>query len=97
MKLSYSKHARDKIRQREISEGMVAKALEKPEARLYDTSSRAEVVVSKISQQDISLDLLVIFRRRNDVFHIITAYPVKDVRDEMERKIKMGRWIPLKQ
>lgn len=93
--MSYSKHARDKTKEREISEGMVAEVLEKPQVRLYDTNSRAEVVAGKISQQDVSLDLVVIFRRKNDVFHIITVYPVKDASDEMERKIKMGRWIPV--
>ena len=29
------------------------------------------------------------------MFAIVTAYPIKDVKDEIERKVKIGRWIPI--
>jgi hypothetical protein len=69
--------------------------LENPQARFYDTGSRAEIAVGEISQQGLSLGLVVVFRRRDSLYHVVTAYPVKDVEGEVERKVKIGRWIPI--
>jgi len=69
--------------------------LEGPEARFYDISSGAEVAYKEVNQHGVSLILVVVFRRRDDVCHIVTAYPIKDVKDEIERKVKIGRWIPI--
>jgi len=69
--------------------------MENPQARFYDTGSRAEVAVGEVSQQGLGLSLVVVFRRRNDVHYIVTAYPVKDVEGEVERKVKTGRWFPI--
>lgn len=95
MKLSFSKHARVKIEERQITEELLRTVLENPEGRYYDTTSRAQAAVRRVSQRGVRLCLVVVFRRRDDVFHVVTAYPVKDLRGEMERKVKSGRWIPI--
>jgi len=48
-----------------------------------------------LSQQGLRPSLVVVFRRRDDICHIVTAYPVKEARDEIERKVKTVRWIPI--
>lgn len=95
MKLSFSKHAQAKIAERRITEEMVTNALQDPEAKFYDTGSRAQVAIREVSQQGLRLSLVVVFRRTNHVYHIVTAYPLKDARDEAEKKVKIGRWIPI--
>ena len=95
LRLSFSKHAKEKVVERQIAEETLTAILENPQARFYDTGSRAEVIVGEISQQGLILSLVVVFRRKGKVYHIITAYPVKDVEVEVERKVKIGRWVPI--
>lgn len=47
--------------------------------------ARAEVAVGEISQQGLSFNIVVIFRKNGDVYHIVTAYPVRIVEGEVER------------
>jgi hypothetical protein len=41
MRLSFSKHAKEKIKERRIAEETLIAVLENPQARFYDTGSRA--------------------------------------------------------
>jgi len=95
LKLSFSKHARRKVEERQIAEETLTTVLQNPQARFYDTNSRAQVAVREISQQGLSLGLVVAFRRKDDIYHIVTTYPLRDLRNEVERKVKNGRWIPI--
>jgi len=74
---------------------MLMVVLEKPRVRFYDVSSRAEVNIGEIILQGLSLGLVVVFKRRGDVYHVVTAYPVRDMRGEAERKVKIRKWIPI--
>jgi hypothetical protein len=60
-----------------------------------DTSPWAQVSVGELSRQGLRPSIAVVFRRRDDICHIVTAYPVKEVRDDIERKVKTVRWIPI--
>ena len=74
---------------------MLREVLQSPEALFYDTNSGAQIVIRKMSLQEVDFNLVVVFRRKEaDTYHIVTAYPVTDVEDEIRRKVKVGRWIP---
>jgi len=74
---------------------MLTKVLQNPQARFYDTNSRAQIAVGNITQQGVDTNLVVVFRRKGvDTYHIVTAYPVMDVESEIRRKVNVGRWIP---
>jgi len=95
LKLTFSEHGRIKLEQRNLSEAMLTKVLQNPEARFYDTSSRAQIAVGDITQQGVGSKLVVVFRRKGvDTYHIVTAYPVIDLESEVRRKVNVGRWIP---
>jgi hypothetical protein len=95
LKLSFSKHAKAKVKERQIAEETLITVLENPQARFYDAGSWAEVAVGEVSQQGIGFSFVVVFRRRDGICHIVTVYPVKDMRNEVERKVKIGRWVPI--
>lgn len=93
LRLSFSRHAGRKLEERQITEDMLMRVLQNPQARFYDTSSLAQVAIREVSQHALSVNLVVIFRRRDDLYHIVTAFPLKDLKSEVERKVKVGRWI----
>lgn len=69
--------------------------LRDPEAKFYDAGSRAQVAIRAVSQQGLRLNLVIVFRRTNHGYHIVTAYTLKDAKDETRKKVKIGRWIPI--
>jgi len=95
LKLSFSRHARAKLGERQIGKDTLMSVLQNPRAVFYDTTSLAQVAVRQVYLHGVSVDLVVIFRRRDGAYHIVTAYPVKDVRSEAERKVNSARWVPI--
>lgn len=94
-KLTFSKHASVKLEQRHLQEEMLSKVLQNPEARFYDTNSRAQIAVGNVRQEGVDTKMVVVFRRTHgDTYHIVTAYPVVDLESEIRRKVNAGRWIP---
>jgi len=92
-RLSFSKHAMEKMKERGIGIEDLRRVLESPRLRFYDASSRAEVVVGESHLYGLKIHLVVVFRRRGEELHIVTVYPVREVEREVERKVKSGRWI----
>lgn len=92
-KLSLSKHAEEKLMELRILVEEVRRVLENARRRFYDVVSRSEVAVSEVLLYSAQISLLIVFRRKNDKLHVVTAYPVKEVEEEISRKVKDGRWI----
>jgi len=95
LKLSFSRHARAKLGERQIGQEKLTSVLQNPREVFYDATSLAQVAIRQVDLHGIGVDLVVIFRRRDGAYHIVTAYPVKDVRGEVERKVNSGRWVPI--
>jgi len=93
LKLSYSKHARAKLGKRQINEEALTSVLQNPRSAFIDTTSLAQVAIRQVDLHGVGVDLVVIFRKRDGAYHIVTAYPVKDVRSEVQRKVNSGRWV----
>jgi len=94
LKLSFSKHARAKLGKRQINEEALTSVLQNPRSAFIDTTSLAQVAIQQVDLHGVGVDLVVIFRR-DGAYHIVTAYPVKDVRSEVQRKVNSGRWVPI--
>ena len=95
MRIRFSRHAGLKVEERRITEAVLKSVLQNPHARFYDTNSRAQVAIGEVDQQGVRINMVAVFRRKDDVYHVVTAYPVKDVTGEMRRKVNSGRWIPI--
>ncbi|MBS7606910.1 hypothetical protein KEJ14_03605 [Candidatus Bathyarchaeota archaeon] len=83
------------MKERGIGIEDLRRVFENPIFRFYDVSSRAEVTIGESILYDLKIFLVVIFRRKDDCLHIITIYPIRNVREEVERKVKSGRWIQI--
>jgi len=72
MKIIYSEHGKEKIRERKIPRKTIESAISKPEKILESKSGR------KIMHKTIRNKLLrIVIEEENDIFIIITAYYTK--------------------
>jgi len=46
--------------------------------------------------RDEVITMVVAFTRRNGDYTIITVYPSKQFEEEVDRKVKSGRWVIIK-
>lgn len=94
-RITFSKHAKEKLAERGIPEDALVTVLRAPKLKFYDVFSRATVAIGDFVQEGVKLHLVVVFRKKDGSFHVVTAYPVRDVEGEVERKVKAGRWLPI--
>jgi len=95
LKLTLSAHARAKVKERKLSVRILSKVIAMPQLRYYDIASRAQISIARISQLGEEVHLVVVYRRNDDTFHVVTAYPVKEISRQVQRKLKATQWIPL--
>jgi len=55
-----------------------------------------EVAISVVNFLNMRVSMVVVFRREKDVYHVVTVYSVRQPREEIERKVKSGRWIKVR-
>ena len=94
LKVSLSAHARVKLKERKLSIRIVSKVLAAPQLEYYDIALGAHISIARVQQFGEAIHLVVVYRRNGDRFHVVTAYPVKDISSETQRKLKGGRWMP---
>ena len=73
VKITFSAHARQQLRERNLSEAEVARAVERPE-RIAAQSPRRYRVLKNIRRERKSYLLVVICDRRNSTVEIVTAF-----------------------
>jgi len=95
MRITLTRHAREKLKERALPLDAVKRVIEAPEYRFYDVVSDAEVSVGKTELNGRRIILAVVFIRRGERIRIVTAYPCKGMLEEIERKERLGRWIRL--
>ncbi|MCD6489916.1 MAG: DUF4258 domain-containing protein [Thermodesulfobacterium sp.] len=92
MKITFSKHASQKIKERKIKVEMIKKVLNDPEFLFYDLIERILVAVAKVKINDIQTNLVVIFTKKGEEIKIVTTYPCKNIDKEIKRKEGI-KWV----
>lgn len=93
MKIIFSKHARKKIREREIGRDLLVKILQKPDLLNYDLFSKTFIAVGEINiMRGLKTNLIISFIKEDKTFKIITSYPCKNLKKELKNKEGI-RWV----
>ena len=95
MRITLTRHARAKLRERALPLDAVRRVIEAPEYRFYDVVSDVEVSIGETELDGRHTILAVVFIRRDKRIRIVTAYPCKGMLEEIERKERLGRWVRL--
>ena len=94
--LHFTKHAREKMNVRRINIRTIEEVLNRPGHRFYDTLRNSEVLARRVMLRDEVITMVVALTRRNGDYTIITVYPSKLFDEEVDRKVKSGRWVIIK-
>ncbi len=92
LKLIFSKHASEKIRERKIKVKMIEKVLKNPEILFYDLVNKTMIAVAKVKVNNTSTNLVVVFTKEGEKIKIVTTYACKNIRKEIKRKDGI-RWV----
>ena len=91
--LILSRHASEKIKLRRLRMELINQVLNSPEHIYFDVVTRLYVAIRKVEFHDEKIPLVVIYRTEDDSYYIATVYPCKEFKEEVDRKVKKGRWI----
>jgi len=92
MKITFSKHALQKIKERKIRVEMIKEALCNPEFLFYDLMEKTLVAVAKVKIDNIQTNLVVVFTKKGEEIKIVTTYPCRNINKEIKRKEGI-RWV----
>jgi len=93
LNLILSRHAREKIKLRGLKMELINQVLNSPEQIYFDVVTRLYVAIRNVDFHDEKIPMVVVYRPENDSYYIATAYPCKEFKEEVDRKVKKGRWI----
>ncbi len=77
MKITFSKHALQKIKERKIRVEMIEEVLSNSESLFYDLIEKTMVAVAKVKIDDIQTNFVVVFTKKGEEIKIVTTYPCK--------------------
>lgn len=92
MKISYSKHAINKMNERKINKEWIEKILQAPEMAFYDFVNKTFIAISRIKIMASETHLVLIYTKDEDAVKIVTVYPCKNIEKEIRNK-EGNRWI----
>ena len=95
MKIKFSKHAQNKIKERRIRVEDIENVLKNPNSIFYDVDSKAFVSIAEIEVEEIKINLIVVHKKEGEAVKVITAYPCKNIEREVKRKEGLI-WIRIK-
>jgi len=89
-KIRYSKHFRERMRLRGVSERLAREIFYEAEVHFEDIQTQTLVAVKKIVFKGKERDMALIYRRTNDEVIFITLHPLKE--NQRENRVRSGRW-----
>ena len=92
MKITFSKHALQKIKERKIKIKIIEKVLTNSEILFYDLTDKTLIAVAKVKIDNTQTNLVVVFIKEMNEIKIVTTYPCKDINKEISRK-EGKRWV----
>lgn len=92
MKITFSKHALQKIKERNIKVETIEEVLKNPEFLFYDLIEKTMIAVGKVKIDDVQTNLVVVFIRKGEDIKIVTTYPCKNIDKEIKRMEEI-RWV----
>ena len=94
MKISFTKHASQKMKERKIGTELIKKVLNKPAYLFYDLKEKTFVAIDQITIDDVRTNLVVVFTKEKEKTRIVTTYPCKNIEREINRKENI-RWVKI--
>jgi len=92
MKLILTKHASQKIIERQINLEILEEALNNREYLFYDLKEKTLIAISKVKIKDIQTNLIVVFTEEKEGIKIVTTYPCRNIEKEINKKENI-RWV----
>ncbi|MCD6521378.1 DUF4258 domain-containing protein [Candidatus Calescamantes bacterium] len=92
MRIIFSKHALQKIKERKIKVEVIEEVVSNPEFLFYDLIEKTMVAVAKVKIDDIQTSLVVVFIKKGEEIKIVTTYPCRNINKEIKRKEGI-RWV----
>lgn len=92
MKLILTKHASQKIIERQINLETLEEVLNNREYLFYDLKERTLIAISKVKIKDIPTNLIVVFTEEKEGIKIVTTYPCRNIEKEISKKENI-RWV----
>lgn len=92
MNIIYSKHAQQKLDERQIRHEKVEEVLRKPEFLFYDIMNKTIIGISRVNLEDLETNLVVVFTKESDYIKVVTVYPCRDIKREISKK-EGSRWV----
>ncbi|RLL83968.1 hypothetical protein CN13_01560 [Petrotoga sp. HKA.pet.4.5] len=92
MKLILTKHASQKIIERQINLETLEEVLNNHEYLFYDLKEKTLIAISKVKIKDIQTNLIVVFTEEKEGIKIVTTYPCRNIEKEISKKENI-RWV----
>ena len=92
MRIIFSKHALQKIKERKIKVEVIEEVVSNPEFLFYDLIEKTMVAVAKVKTDDIQTNLVVVFIKKGEKIKIVMTYPCRNINKEIKRKEGI-RWV----
>ncbi len=93
MSYEFSSHAKEKLKERNISEKEVITTLQNPQHLYLDSETGNSIAISR--RRKPGHHLIVVFRKVGGKIKIVTVIDTSSVEKIIERREKKGRWIRL--
>ena len=95
MTIEYSRHAKNKLKERGIRKSEIEKTIKVPDYVYYDLNSRTMVALRKVKIGGVETNLVVPFIKTGNTAKIVTVYPCRDLEKELKKK-EGARWVRIK-
>jgi len=90
--MKYSKHAKQRITERGITEKMIVEAISKPSQTYYDLTTGTTITFKKLNKKH----LLVAYSKENNETKIVTTFITSNPQEIINRKLKTRTWVKIK-
>jgi len=95
IKIIFSKHAKNKISERKLSESFLKEIIRNPDMIFYDIISKVFIAIRNTELSNVKTNLVVCFTKEKNIIKIVTAYPCKKIEKEIRKK-EAKRWVRVK-
>ena len=90
MKVTYSKHLRFKMQQRDISELVPERIYRESTQRFYNHHSLRQIAVLEVLYRQRRVLMMIAYDQMPDEAEIITIHPI--TREQIQDRLRSGRW-----
>ena len=92
--ITFTEHARQRLKERRIGEGEVKQVLTKPEWRFYDLRNGHQIAIG--SRRKEGHYLIIAYDQEEEIIKVVTVIDVsKSLEKIIKRRLESKRWVEL--